>query len=55
LDAGYSGNVSGGRVPEWIDKAGYACAVGWSGSYCVTAYAGNVRFSRPVAASRRTA
>jgi 4-hydroxybenzoyl-CoA thioesterase len=47
-DAGYSGNVSGGRVLEWIDKAGYACAVGWSGSYCVTAYVGNVRFARPV-------
>ena len=47
-DAGYSGNVSGGRVLEWIDKAGYACAVGWAGTYCVTAYVGNVRFSRPV-------
>jgi 4-hydroxybenzoyl-CoA thioesterase len=47
-DAGYSGNVSGGRVLEWIDKAGYACAVGWSGRYCVTAYVGNVRFTRPV-------
>jgi acyl-CoA hydrolase len=47
-DAGYSGNVSGGRVSEWIDKAGYACAVGWAGTYCVTAYVGNVRFSRPV-------
>ena len=31
-DAGHSGNVSGGRVLEWIDKAGYACAVGWSGA-----------------------
>jgi acyl-CoA hydrolase len=47
-DAGYSGNVSGGRVLEWIDKAGYACAVGWFGAYSVTAYVGNVRFSRPV-------
>jgi 4-hydroxybenzoyl-CoA thioesterase len=47
-DAGYSGNVSGGRVLEWIDKAGYACAVGWSGTYSVTAYVGNVRFSKPV-------
>jgi 4-hydroxybenzoyl-CoA thioesterase len=47
-DAGYSGNVSGGRVLEWIDKAGYACAVGWAGTYSVTAYVGNVRFSRPV-------
>lgn len=48
-DAGYSGSASGGRVLEWIDKAGYACAVGWSGRYCVTAYVGNVRFTRPVA------
>ena len=48
-DAGYSGGVSGGRVMEWIDKAGYACAVGWSGRYCVTVYVGNVRFTRPVA------
>jgi acyl-CoA hydrolase len=48
-DAGYSGNVSGGRVLEWIDKAGYAAAVGWGGTYCVTAYVGNVRFTKPVA------
>jgi acyl-CoA hydrolase len=47
-DAGFSGSVSGGRVLEWIDKAGYACAVGWAGTYSVTAYVGNVRFSRPV-------
>ena len=32
-DAGNSGNVSGGRVLEWVDKAGYACAVGWAGTY----------------------
>jgi acyl-CoA hydrolase len=48
-DVGYSGNVSAGRVLEWIDKAGYAAAVGWGGTYCVTAYVGNVRFTRPVA------
>jgi acyl-CoA hydrolase len=47
-DAGYSGTVGGGRVLEWIDKAGYAAAAGWSGTYCVTAYVGNVRFTRPV-------
>src|SRR4051812_14448147 len=47
-DAGYSGTVGGGTVLEWIDKAGYAAAAGWSGTYCVTAYVGNVRFSRPV-------
>lgn len=48
-DAGYSGSVSGGRVLQWIDRAGFACAAGWSRTYCVTAYVGNVHFSRPVA------
>lgn len=47
-DAGYSGGVDGGRVLEWIDKAGYALAAAWSGRYCVTAYVGNVRFASPV-------
>lgn len=47
-DAGQSGSVSAGRVLEWIDKAGYAAAAGWSGTYSVTAYVGNVRFTRPV-------
>jgi 4-hydroxybenzoyl-CoA thioesterase len=40
--------VPAGRVLEWIDKAAYACAVGWSGSYCVTAYVGNVHFTHPI-------
>lgn len=40
--------VQAGRVMEWIDKAGYACAVRWSGAYCVTAYVGNVHFTRPI-------
>lgn len=47
-DRGYSGSVDAGRVLEWIDKAGYALAAGWSRRYCVTAYVGNVQFSRPV-------
>jgi acyl-CoA hydrolase len=47
-DVGYAGAVVGGRVLEWIDKAGYACAVGWSGRYCVTAYVGDVRLTRQV-------
>jgi acyl-CoA hydrolase len=47
-DAGQSGSVGAGRVLEWIDKAGYAAAARWSGGYTVTAYVGNVRFSRPV-------
>lgn len=42
------GNVHHGKLLEWIDKAGYACAVGWSRSYCVTAYVGNIRFDRPI-------
>ena len=40
--------VQAGSVLEWIDKAGYACAVGYSGSYCVTAYVGNVHFKRAI-------
>jgi acyl-CoA hydrolase len=48
-DAGLADGVSGGRVLEWIDKAAYACAAGWSGTYCVTAYVGDVRFARPIA------
>ncbi len=40
--------VSAGRLLEWIDRAAYACAVGWSHGYCVTAYVGNVDFRRPV-------
>ena len=35
---------------EWVDKAAYACAVGWSSGYCVTAYVGNVHFSKPILA-----
>lgn len=52
-DAGHvegvtGGGVGGGRVLEWIDKAAYACAANWSGTYCVTAYVGDVRFTRPI-------
>ncbi|MDG3013213.1 acyl-CoA thioesterase [Speluncibacter jeojiensis] len=46
--ASLGGAVHGGRLLEWIDKAAYACAVGWSGAYCVTAYVGNIRFARPI-------
>jgi len=47
-DATFSGAVHAGKILERIDKAGYACAVGWSGRYCVTAYVGNIHFSEPV-------
>ena len=50
VDAAADGTtVQAGSVLEWIDKAGYACAVGWSRSACVTAYVGNVHFTRPIA------
>ena len=47
-NVGYSGNVDAGVVLEWIDKAGYALAVGWCSGYAVTAYVGNVHFTNPV-------
>ena len=47
-DISYGGTVHTGKILEWIDKAGYACAVAWSGHYCVTAYVGNIRFTRPI-------
>ncbi|MBG0738001.1 acyl-CoA thioesterase [Paeniglutamicibacter antarcticus] len=47
-DVGHSGSVDAGTVLEWVDKAAYAAAVGWSNSYCVTAYVGNIHFADPV-------
>lgn len=46
--SGRGNRIAAGSVLEWIDKAGYACAVGWAGTYAVTAYVGNVRYDRPV-------
>ncbi|NEM91837.1 acyl-CoA thioesterase [Galbitalea soli] len=40
--------VPAGRVLEWIDKAGYGCAVGWAGGNAVTAYVGDVNFRHPI-------
>lgn len=47
-DVNFGGKVHGGTVMKWIDQAGYACAVGWSGHYCVTIYVGGIRFYKPV-------
>ena len=41
-------SVAAGSVMEWIDRAGYACAVQWAGTYCVTAYVGNVHHRRAI-------
>lgn len=47
-DVGNGEQVHTGRILEWLDKAAYAQAAAWCGGYAVTAYVGNVRFSRPV-------
>ncbi|GAB3732090.1 acyl-CoA thioesterase [Luteimonas pelagia] len=47
-DVNYGGKVHGGVVMKWIDQAGYAAAVGWSGRYCVTVAVGGIRFLAPV-------
>lgn len=44
----FGGKVHGGAVMKWIDEAGYACAVRWSGRYCVTVYVGGIRFFKPI-------
>lgn len=48
-DATPAGTIAAGSVLEWIDKAGYACAVGWAGTSTVTAYVGNVHYTQPIA------
>jgi len=47
-DVNYGGKVHGGMVMKWIDQAGFAAAVGWSGKYCVTVAVGGIRFVAPV-------
>lgn len=47
-DQGHSGTVDAGRVLEWVDKAAFAAATAWAGTYCVTAYVGNIHFREPV-------
>jgi acyl-CoA hydrolase len=44
----FGGKIHGGMVMKWIDQAGYTCAAGWSGCYCVTVYVGGIRFLRPI-------
>lgn len=47
-DVNYGGKVHGGVVMKWIDQAGYAAAVGWSGRYSVTVAVGGIRFVAPI-------
>jgi acyl-CoA hydrolase len=47
-DVNFGGKVHGGAVMKWIDQAGYACAVNWSGGYAVTVYVGGIQFYEPI-------
>ena len=47
-DVNYGGKVHGGMVMKWIDQAGYAAAVGWSGKYSVTVAVAGIRFVAPI-------
>ena len=47
-DVNYGGKVHGGVVMKWIDQAGYAAALGWSGRYSVTVAVGGIRFVAPI-------
>lgn len=42
------GRVPGGKVLDWVDEAGAACAGAWAHGDCVAAFLGNVHFLRPV-------
>jgi acyl-CoA hydrolase len=44
----FGGKVHGGAVMKWIDQAGYTCAAGWTGEYCVTSYVGGLHFLKPI-------
>ena len=47
-DVNFGGKVHGGMVMKWIDQAGFACAVSWSGHYCVTVAVGGIQFVQPI-------
>ena len=47
-DVNFGGKVHGGMAMKWIDQAGYAAAVAWSGTYCVTVAVGGIQFVQPI-------
>lgn len=47
-DVNWGGKVHGGTAMEWIDEAGAACTMEWSGEHTVAVYAGGIRFYRPI-------
>lgn len=48
-----SGAVDAGTVITWIDKAGYAVAASWAGTYVRASYVGNMQFENPVPVDTR--
>lgn len=47
-DVNFGGKVHGGAVMKWIDQTAFACASSWAEGYCVTVYAGGIRFFKPI-------
>ena len=47
-DINWGGNVHGGTAMEWIDEAGTACTMEWSGEQTIAVYAGGIRFYKPI-------
>jgi uncharacterized protein (TIGR00369 family) len=47
-DVNFGGKMHGGALMRWIDQAGYACAVSYSGRYCVTKYVSDIEFARAI-------
>ncbi|QPK78886.1 acyl-CoA thioesterase [Corynebacterium lizhenjunii] len=47
-DVNWGGKVHGGTAMEWIDEAGTACTMEWSGAHTIATYAGGIRFYRPI-------
>ncbi|WKD58109.1 putative acyl-CoA thioester hydrolase [Corynebacterium capitovis DSM 44611] len=47
-DINWGGKVHGGTAMEWIDEAGVACTMEWTGERTVAVYAGGIRFYQPI-------
>ncbi|WP_369822323.1 acyl-CoA thioesterase [Corynebacterium sp. NML130628] len=47
-DINWGGDVHGGTAMEWIDEAGMACTMEWSGERTAAVYAGGIRFYKPI-------
>ncbi|MCZ9310282.1 acyl-CoA thioesterase [Corynebacterium uberis] len=47
-DVNWGGKVHGGTAMEWIDEAGTACTMEFSGEHTVAVYAGGIRFYQPI-------